>query len=377
VDAPPVAVCSCGEAVELPSRTPGARRVCPACGRLVENREPGAPLPASGPIPAGLRLTLSLLFGLAFLPLLLGGRNEGSAPRVVRATSVRAINDWFEQSRVRSLPGAAFERGSATPWILAIVAAEVFWAYLLVAFPWGTGTLRKCLGAGALALVVAGFTLLVLKWGASLAFDGDTYRPRGKSALLYYLLKFLGFSYQAGVDPRNGIGAAWLAFTFGAGMLLSACRALPVLLWYRKNRSLDARGAVAWGLVAGASVGAMQAGFYGGSFYDGLAGGATYVQMIVSGVAMSAVCGGLSALVVWRLEEDVLAMDSWWEWVILILVTGAAGSVPHGLYDTLWKSGRTGGAFAAGVATFAVFIVLYGWAVRKEKLYVASAERSA
>src|SRR5688572_21244508 len=77
VDAAPVVVCDCGEAVELPSRERGARRVCPACGKRVEIREPGVGVPASGPIPPGLRLALSFLFVLAFVPLLFGG----SAPR--------------------------------------------------------------------------------------------------------------------------------------------------------------------------------------------------------------------------------------------------------------------------------------------------------
>ncbi len=384
VDPPPVAVCECGEAVELPSRRPGARRVCPACGRLVEFREPGAPLPASGPIPAGLRLVLSFLFAAAFLPLLLGalaGPKDDRA-RIDRVTEVpggslhtlQAIDEWFAAlgaRSIRAVPGAAFERGSSTPWILAIVGAEVFWAYLLVAFPWGTGTLRKALGAGAMGLVTAGLVLLLFKWGASLAADVEGYRPRGKGALLVYLLRFLGFSYQGAIDPKNAFVTTWASFTFGAGLLLSVCRALPVLLWYRKSRSLDVRGAVAWGLVAGASVGAIQAAFYGGSFYDGIAGGRTYVELIVSGTAMNAVCGGISALILWRLEEDVLAMETWWEWLLLILVAAGVGSAIHALYDTLWRGGSSGGAFAVALLAFVGFFAAYGWAVKKEKDFTA------
>lgn len=383
VDAAPVAVCSCGEAVELPSREPGARRVCPACGRLVEARAPGVGPPASGPIPAGLRLVLSLLLPAAFLPLLLGalaGPRDDRA-RIEQVTAVKtgplrtsnAVDDWFKALRehnVRSVPGAAVENGSATPWILGVVAAEVFWAYLLLAFPWGGSTLRRALGAGALALVAAGGALLLLKFLATLDFAG--YRPRGKSAIFYYLARFLGFSYQAGIDPANGFLKTWFSFTFGAGLLLSIARALPVLLWYRKSETLDVRGAVAWGLVAGASAGAMQAGFYGGSFYDGIAGARTYVEMIVSGIAVSAVCGGLSALVLWRLEEDVLAMDRWYEWLILVLIVGGAGSAVHAAYDTLWKGGSSGGAFVVALAAYLVFFVGYAWAVRKEKEYAAA-----
>jgi hypothetical protein len=371
VDAPPIVVCECGEAVELPSRESGARRVCPACGKLVEVREPGVAAPASGPIPPGLRLVLSLLFVLAFLPLLFG-KGAPQLPRADSAPTGITLEDWNKAQRafkVRNLPGAAYERESATPWILAIVAGEIFWAYLLVAFPWGGSSLRKALGAGALALVAAGVTLLILKWGASLG--SDTYRPRGRGAIFYYLLKFLGFSYEAGLNPRNGFFTPWICFTFGGGLLLSLARALPVLLWYRKNKALDVRGAVSWGLLGGASVGAMQAAFYGSSFFNGVAGLQTYLEMIVSGTALSAVCGGISALVLWRLEEDVLSMDGWHEWLILILVVGAAGSAPHALYDTFWKAGSAGAAFAVAVLAFLGFFGFYGWAVKKEKVYSA------
>jgi len=96
------------------------------------------------------------------------------------------------------------------------------------------------------------------------------------------VLKYLGYSYFAATRPDTGFVASMIGFTVGVGFLEELCKALPLYWHYRRSATLDARGAVVWGLATGIGFVVSEGISYSGNFYNGISGGGIYIVRFIS-----------------------------------------------------------------------------------------------
>src|SRR5262249_17879067 len=77
--------------------------------------------------------------------------------------------------------------------------------------------------------------------------------------LIFWIFKFIAFSYNAAADPSNGFFLSFLGYTLGVGLCEELCKAIPLLLHYRQPSEQSWRGAFLWGLASGAGFGIARA----------------------------------------------------------------------------------------------------------------------
>src|SRR5262245_32152117 len=84
-----------------------------------------------------------------------------------------------------------------------------------------------------------GILLLLGVQLAGMASQGVWLRGRGVVILIFYIVKFIGFSYLAALDPENGFLLSFFGFTFGVGLCEEICKALPIIMEFRRLSTLD------------------------------------------------------------------------------------------------------------------------------------------
>jgi RsiW-degrading membrane proteinase PrsW (M82 family) len=267
------------------------------------------------------------------------------------------------------IEGAFHARDTAAHWLYALLSAGAFWGLILLLFPLGKASSKQIWIAGIFVGTIGILLLLGLQWVAMVT-QGTWIRGRGILVILFYIIKFIGYSYQAADDPSNGFLLSMLGFTFGVGFCEELCKALPLLWHFKKagsaSQALDVRGAVVWGLAAGIGFGVSEGITYSSDYYNGMSTGGIYVVRFVSCVALHAVWSATNALFLWKSQADFDGIDTWYGWFVPLLKTLGLSMVLHGLYDTLLKREMEIGALLAAVASFALFFWLYDRTVREE-----------
>jgi RsiW-degrading membrane proteinase PrsW (M82 family) len=410
--------CACGKALAAPPKLAGKRVICPKCGEFVQvpALDPEidfapAPAPSPEPVPPppspraaeprkpapGVRARAAAAppaeqdgwrkygrWGLvaALLPLILSvftpddnalqrlqhmiERDPELAKKLEKLESKKEVLDALPEHRIE---GAFHARDTGAHWLYALLSAGAFWGLILLLYPLGKASSKQIWFAGIFVGTIGILLLLGLQWTA-FATQGTWIRGRGVLVLLFYIIKFIGFSYAAANDPSNGFLLSMLGFTFGVGFCEELCKALPLLWHYKKTDSasaaLDVRGAVVWGLAAGIGFGVSEGITYSSDYYNGMSTGGIYVVRFVSCVALHAVWSATNALFLWKNQTDFDGIDEWYGWFIPLFKTLGLSMVLHGLYDTLLKRGMEVGALLAAVASFALFFWLYERTVREE-----------
>ena len=184
--------------------------------------------------------------------------------------------------------------------------------------------------------------------------------------LLFYVLKFIGFSYRSALDPENGILLSFVGFTCGVGFCEEAAKAIPLLWAYRKGKRLDWRGSVICGLASGVGFGVAEGVQYASDYYNGVSPFSTYVMRFVSCVALHAVWSGSVGITIFKYRRavskainaimygDIKEQDFDWEEIVwpTVQVLGVA-IVLHGLYDTLLTQQMILPALVVALVSFA------------------------
>ncbi|MFL5241331.1 MAG: PrsW family glutamic-type intramembrane protease [Gemmataceae bacterium] len=173
--------------------------------------------------------------------------------------------------------------------------------------------------------------------------------------LIFYIVKFIGFSYRAALDPDNGFLLSFLGFTLGVGFCEELVKALPVLWHYRERNNQSWRGAFLWGLASGAGFGIAEGIMYSSRYYNGFAGPGIYFVRFISCVALHALWSGSVGISVRRRREMMQQGEEWYDYVFALFLIIGVPMVLHGLYDTLLKRGemlQNGMALAVAIATF-------------------------
>jgi RsiW-degrading membrane proteinase PrsW (M82 family) len=334
--------------LELAPRTPERAPARPSMSPPPREEEV-APAPAPPPAPTGLARHAHWALLLALIPLafsLLGGdedlaaRVERTLAQVEEAKLERLPEDAGLDDLLRLVPdhrveGAHLARESKLHWLYAAAAGAAFGG-LLLAFPRGKATTGGMVGAALFTATVGIALLLGVQLAAELTY-GVLVKGRGLLTLIFYIIKFIGFSYRAALDPENGFVPSLVGFTFGVGLCEELCKALPLVWHYRRAASLDWRGACLWGLASGVGFGVAEGIHYSGDTYNGVATGGIYVVRFVSCVALHATWSAGVGILIARDPTTVQGGMEWYHAALSILLVLAAAMGLHALYDTCLK----------------------------------------
>ncbi|MBX6312838.1 MAG: PrsW family intramembrane metalloprotease [Isosphaeraceae bacterium] len=357
-------------------------------GPRAEVAPPATPRPRSAPgeeprfdpeaPPSSLREYLYWALLLALIPLVVSvlSRTKESSTFVDRfkATIEKAppevqqrIAQLFEtkgegvelEDLLTALPGhrlaeAHLPRDTGMHWIYGALAATVFWVLALAMFPREKRTPGHLLSVGLFTGTLGIVLLLVVQYLAA-ATQGVWIRGRGIVVLLFYIAKFIGFSYASASDPDTSFALSVLGFTCGVGLCEELCKALPLIGYYRRDAQMGWRGACLWGLASGIGFGVAEGIMYSARYYNGITSGGIYLVRFVSCVALHAIWTAAIGITMWRRQETIQGDREWPDYALAILRILAVPMVLHGLYDTLLKKDLDLWALAVGAASFAWF----------------------
>ena len=252
------------------------------------------------------------------------------------------------------IDGALLAVDSWAHWFFALLSAGAFFGLILLMFPGSFDNPLKLAGVGAFTATVGILLLLIFQYVAE-ATQGYWRVGFSWVTLLFYIVKFIGFSYSAAADPDNGFVLSFIGFTLGVGLCEEFCKAMPVLFHYRNKATMSWRAACMCGLASGAGFGVAEAIMYSSRHYYGLQGAGIYWVRFISCVALHALWTGGAAITIHRRQGLLNNAGNWWQWLLTAAALLAVPMVLHGLYDTLLKKEFPGWALLIAVATFAWF----------------------
>jgi RsiW-degrading membrane proteinase PrsW (M82 family) len=250
------------------------------------------------------------------------------------------------------LRGAFLPRDTWAHWLFTAGAAVLFLAFLLALTLEGTARPHHLVLTG-LFTATAGILLLLALQVAAAWSQGVIVVPRSLFGILFWIVKMIGFSYQAAMDPENGFWLSFLGFTFGVGLCEELCKALPVLYHYRRANDQSWKGAFLWGLASGAGFGLAEGVAYASDFYNGISGADIYFVRNLSCVALHALWTGSAAITIHQRQHLFQQELAWYDLLVRAIAVVAVSAVLHGLYDTLLKKDMNALALGVAVLSFA------------------------
>jgi RsiW-degrading membrane proteinase PrsW (M82 family) len=374
----------------LPSpapRVPVAQRAIVAAGIAVA--EPIVERPAATPvvqpriIPAkrtrrSLREFLYFALALALVPLALDTFTPSGENIIdrLRATAKEhpeiapRLRDWsnrmgggkadfeelFNILPDHEVAGAFLPRDSHMHWVLALGSAGMFFVLLLGLFP-SARLNRLALGGVGLLTATVGVLLLIGFQYAAEWTQGHNLIGRSIIVLIFYIVKFIGFSYSCANDPRNGFLLSFFGYTLGVGMCEEICKAMPLMARFQNlDGARDPRNnwqsACLWGMASGFGFGIAEGILYSGSTYNGVSSGLIYLVRFVSCVTLHAVWAASVGIRMFNRQNVLRNTGSWYEYALQLLLTIGVAMTLHGLYDTLFKKDMPVAALCVAVVSF-------------------------
>jgi RsiW-degrading membrane proteinase PrsW (M82 family) len=356
---------------------PRRRALRPAAAREKETLAALPPLTTNEP-PLWLR-HLHWLLVLALLPLafsLLNKNDEGDLKERLKKTLDEAppevqlrldrmaeekqdtlsLEDLLMALPGQQLVGAWLPRDSFAHWGLAAGSAVLFMAFFIFLASQKTAEPLHLLGMGLFTATVGILLLLLLQILADLS-QGIWLRGGSIVVILFYIVKLIGFSYRAALDPSNGFLLSFLGYTLGVGFCEEVCKALPLLWHYRERSGQGWRTAFLWGLASGAGFGIAEGVMYAGRYYNGVSGADTYVVRFISCVALHALWTGSVAITLNQKQGLLQGAENWYDYIPRLYLIVGVPMILHGLYDTLLKKDMN--ALALGVAVLSFLFLAF------------------
>lgn len=332
----------------------------------------------SNPAPSGWRDHLLWVLLAAFIPLAIsvvvedepiGERIEATVmqnPQLADKLNDNVSKDDFLAAIPdRRIVGAHLAWGTWLHWGYAGLSAMLFFGLISQTLPSeGAGPAR--LFWTGLITGTAGIVLLLGFQWVAMWTQGFNIRGRGLVVVLFYIVKFVGYSYRAALDPENGFALSFMGFTCGVGLCEELCKALPVVYFLRGDPNCGWRAACVVGLASGVGFGVSEGITYSSDYYNGIAAGMTYLVRFASCVALHATWSGTVAMIMAR-NQDYVGGDGfdWGDAGNFVLHYLSIAMVLHGLYDTLLKKEHQLWALAIAAASFGWLIWLV-WRLRSE-----------
>jgi RsiW-degrading membrane proteinase PrsW (M82 family) len=264
-----------------------------------------------------------------------------------------SLDDFFAKLPEHRIAGAHLARDTQTHWVYAALSAALFFTLLTQTFPNSAAGPKRLIWTGVLTGTVGIILLLAFQWIAAWT-QGFNVRGRGIVVVLFYIVKFIGFSYRSALDPVNGFLLSFMGFTCGVGLCEELCKALPVVFFLHAQPHAGWRAACVVGLASGVGFGVSEGITYSSDSYNGIAVGMTYLVRFASCVALHAIWAGAVALVMNR-NQDFVGGDGfdWGDAGNFVLRYLSIAMVLHGLYDTLLKKDHELWALSVAAVSFA------------------------
>ncbi|MCK6474369.1 MAG: PrsW family glutamic-type intramembrane protease [Planctomycetes bacterium] len=250
------------------------------------------------------------------------------------------------------IEGAHLPKDSWAHWFYAALSAAAFMGLMLALFPLGHDGSGPLLTAGIFT-GTAGILLLLAFQFVAFHTNGVWIRGGGVVALLFLLVKLIGFSYMAAMSADTGWLLSSLGFICGVGFCEEVCKALPVVWHYRTFGTLTWRKACLIGMASGVGFGVSEGITYSSDFYNGVSTGNIYVIRFVSCVALHAMWAAANGASIHRNRYLIQGGMSFWELLWGLVRIMFVPMVLHGLYDTMLKKEHEGWALIMALLSFA------------------------
>lgn len=313
--------------------------------------------------PARFQVTGAWLVLILFLPLAISILLPGHDPeqqleelfrenpeieeRVLAATSKAEFLAALPEGR---FPGAHLSHDSRFHWLYALISLLVYWGMLGVVWR------EKTAGPGALLITgvvtgTLGILLLLAFQFLAMLTQGVMIWGRGLGALIFLVIKFIGYSYACAGDPESTLVGSFMGFTCGVGLCEELIKALPIVVYLNSGKKTTWRGACLMGLATGIGFGVSEGIHYSAEYYNGIATGLTYAVRFCSCVALHAIWSSGVALLMYN-NQDWLQEFSWESSAMFVVNYLGIAMLLHGLYDTLLKKDFEIGALLVAFASF-------------------------
>jgi RsiW-degrading membrane proteinase PrsW (M82 family) len=245
------------------------------------------------------------------------------------------VEDLFEALPEHKFEGAFLPRETAVHWLFALMSAIGFFVLAWFFFERGGASAMHLVFAAAFTATVGIASLLMFQFAADFT-QGVWVRGRGIVTLLFYIVKFIGFSYNAASDPEAGFWLSFLGFTCGVGLCEELTKAAPLLSRMGKMDALGWRGMCLWGLASGIGFGVAEGIMYSANHYNGIATPGIYMVRFVSCVGLHAIWSAAVGIAIWK-DRELFDSNDLGELVVPLLKAIAVPMILHGLYDTTLK----------------------------------------
>jgi RsiW-degrading membrane proteinase PrsW (M82 family)/phage FluMu protein Com len=265
------------------------------------------------------------------------------------------------------LDGAFLPRDSMVHWVFAAGSVVLFLTIMMFLFSPGCAKPKSLLLTGVFTgtcgiLLLLGFQL-VAGWTSGLWIRG-----RGIIVLLFYIVKFIGYSYGAADDPSNGFAASFFGYTFGVGLCEEVCKALPLIVMLQNlPERATWRTACLWGLASGVGFGVAEGIMYSGRYYNGIGEGDIYLVRFVSCVALHGTWAAAVAILLFKARGHIAGAEGIGGMLFTTAVIAMPSIVLHGLYDTLLKKDYKLYALAVALVSFLYLACLIEWSQWKRE----------
>jgi len=249
------------------------------------------------------------------------------------------------------LSGAFLSRNTWMHWVFALGAAVLFLAFLLFLAVDGSAQMGSMLSVALFTATVGIIFLFIVQWLAEWS-QGFMIIGFSIKAIIFWIIKLIGFSYRAALDPDNGFILSFIGFTLGVGLCEEVCKAMPLLFHYREPTAQSWRGAFLWGLASGTGFGIAEGIIYSRDFYNGISGGDIYVVRFISCVALHALWTGSVGIMLHQKQHLIQQELGWGDYSARVIFIVGIPALLHGLYDTLLKKEMDAGALVVAVLSF-------------------------
>ncbi len=267
------------------------------------------------------------------------------------------LSDLFQVLPDHRLDGAFLPRDTHMHYAFALASAAAYFVLMLLLFPQAIAVARRLWLTGALMGVV-GVAILCAFQSMAASTQGRWVAGSMVFMIIFYVVKFLGYCYQAAVDPRSNLVLSFVAFTCAVAFLEEFCKSIPLLAHYRATGTHSWKLALLIGFASGVGFGISESIAYSGNYYNGIEPRDAYAVRFISCVALHAIWSGAAALLIYRSRDLLQTTDDKWK---LATTIGSALIIPvvlHGMYDTLLKKDLPLGALITAAISFAFLVVV-------------------
>ncbi|MDX2039048.1 MAG: PrsW family glutamic-type intramembrane protease [Isosphaeraceae bacterium] len=246
------------------------------------------------------------------------------------------------------LVGAHLAHDSKVHWLYAGIAAVFYLGLLALAFDADRVNPFYLTLTSLFTGTVGILLLLLFQFCASLRFSRI---PIGKAAIIFLILRFIGWSYDSALDPESSFLLSAAGFTFGVGLCEEFCKSMPMLWMLAQNKDGGWRSFCTVGLASGVGFGVSEGIIYSGDMYNGITGPDLYLIRFVSCAGLHAMWAGSVGLSLER-DEGVRGAGDMGTMLLYALRAIAIPMTLHGFYDTLLKKDMNGFALLVALCSF-------------------------